>query len=122
LSKISFTVPGEPVTWKRARRGRGHSFTDPRDAANRERIRAFARNAGIRKPLTGPVALTCLFYTSLGPLDARVGDADNYEKAVKDALQGIAFVNDRQVCDSAKRKRQDAERPRTYIEIEEISL
>jgi Holliday junction resolvase RusA-like endonuclease len=47
----------------------------------------------------------------------RAGDLDNYEKAIKDALQGIAFVNDRQVCAGRKDKAQDAAHPRTEIEV-----
>ena len=114
---FSIVVPGEPVTWKRARRGPGHSYTDPADAAHREKIRAYARNAGIRQPFVGRVRLDALFFTALDPLDPRVGDLDNYEKAVKDALQGIAFANDRQVCEGEKLKDQDAARPRTEIRV-----
>jgi Holliday junction resolvase RusA-like endonuclease len=117
VSAVTFTVPGPPVSWKRAKRGAGRSYTDPADALHREKIRAFARNAGIRRPIEGRVRLDLVFYVPHDPLDARVGDLDNLEKAVKDALQGIAFANDRQVCAGAKRKTQDAARPRTEVTV-----
>lgn len=116
-----FTVPGHPVTWKRAQRGNGHSYTDPKDAAHRERIRALARNAGIRSPMLGPVRLICRFFLPVDPLAPTAGDLDNYEKAVKDALQGIAFVNDRQVCSAMKSKAKAHGTPCTEVWIEALA-
>lgn len=51
-----------------------------------------------------------------------VGDWDNLAKAVCDALQGIAYLNDHQVVDGRCRKRYAAldERPRTVISIREV--
>jgi len=112
-----FTVPGEPVPWMRAGRGRAGSFTRPRDALHREKIRAFARNAGIRRALDGAVRLDTVFYTSRPPLHPHVGDEDNYRKAVKDALQGIAYADDRQVTCGWTEKNQDAASPRTEMAI-----
>lgn len=124
MSTIRFTVPGEPVTWKRARRGRGRSYTDPKDAAHREKIRAFARNAGVRRPFAGPVALELAFYRRKAdaPTALCTGDLDNLEKAVKDALSGIAYVDDRQVTDVVKRKRIDRARPRTEVTVVELEF
>jgi Holliday junction resolvase RusA-like endonuclease len=117
VTAATFVVPGPPVTWKRARRGKGHSYTDPKDAQHREKIRAHARNAGLRRPLVGRVRLDVAFFTRYDPLDPRSGDLDNYEKAVKDALQGIAFANDRQVCEGGKFKAHDAANPRTEVTV-----
>ena len=116
-TEYRFTVPGEPVPWKRARRGNGHSFTDPKDAAHREKIRAFARNAGVRVPLAGPLYMSATFYTSKPPLHPQVGDRDNYLKALKDALEGIAYKNDRQVVAGPTVKAQDEGNPRTEVWI-----
>jgi Holliday junction resolvase RusA-like endonuclease len=82
----------------------------------------FARNAGIRRPLEGPVRLDVTFFTPHDPLDERTGDRDNYLKLVQDALEGFAFVNDRQVCDGTPRKVQDAANPRTEITISKAVL
>ena len=115
----TFSVPGDPVTWKRARRNGKRSYTDPLDAAHRDKIRAYARNAGIRRPLEGAVMLDLLFVSSRAddPTDLRVGDLDNLEKIVKDALKSIAFNDDRQVTDVVKRKRVSRENPRTEIGV-----
>lgn len=117
MTVLRFTVPGEPVTWKRARRGHGHSYTDPVEQAHREKVRAYARNAGIRRPLEGALRLDVVVFTSLPVLDERVGDEDNYRKLVKDALNRIAYADDRQVCAGWTEKQQDADRPRTEVSI-----
>lgn len=111
-----FTVPGDPVTWKRARRGKSGSYTDPKDAAHREKIRAFARNAGIRRKLTGPVRLAVTYYRETRDLTAlSFGDLDNLTKSVKDALRGIAYEDDRQVIAMVTLK--GTGEPRTEITI-----
>jgi Holliday junction resolvase RusA-like endonuclease len=115
-----FTVPGEPIPWKRARRGKGRSFTDPKDAMHREKIRAHARNAGIRRPFVGEVRLDVAVFTSLPVLDRRVGDRDNFLKAVQDALEGIAVLNDGQFCAGETTKAQDAANPRTEVVVQAI--
>lgn len=120
----AFVVPGDPITWKRAGRGGGRTFTKPKDRSHRDRIIAFARNAGLRRPLTCPVELHLRFYFSRGAdvTSLCVGDLDNLEKSVKDALKGVAFLDDRLVTDVVKRKRIDRENPRTEIEISEAVL
>lgn len=118
---VTFCVPGPPVSWKRARRGKGHSYTDPKDAQHREKIRAFARNAGIRRPFEGRVRLDVTVYTPFDPLDLRSGDGDNHRKAIKDALAGIAYRNDIQVCAGETMKAQDPANPRTEITIAEVA-
>jgi Holliday junction resolvase RusA-like endonuclease len=120
MTTVRFVIPGEPVSWKRAKRGNGFSYTDPKDKAHREKIRAYARNAGVRRPFTGEVRLDVLVFTSLPPLDRRVGDRDNYLKGVQDALQGIAVRDDRQFCDGRTLKAQDASRPRTEVVIQPL--
>ena len=115
--QIAFTVPGEPVAWRRPGRRFGRYFTRPEDALHREKVRAAARNAGIRTPLTGPVRLDAVFFVSRDPLDPKVGDEDNLRKLVKDALQGIAYRNDRQVVCGWTAKVQDSQDPRTEITV-----
>jgi Holliday junction resolvase RusA-like endonuclease len=117
---ISFTVPGIPVPWKRARKQGKRHFTDPRQAEHAERIRAAARNAGCREPGWGPFRVVCRFYRSdIEPQDARFGDRDNLGKLVADALTGIVWVDDRYIVDGYDAKiRDDLGEPRTEIEIE----
>lgn len=49
------------------------------------------------------------------------GDADNRQKVLFDALQGIAYDNDSQICDFHVRRFDDKDNPRvelTFYEVE----
>jgi hypothetical protein len=83
-----------------------------------DRVRAAARNAGIREPAMGAVYLRLRVYTAYDPLALQSGDLDNHAKLVKDALSnGLAFRDDRQVVHVEVRKDQDREHPRIEVEI-----
>lgn len=47
-------------------------------------------------------------------------DADNILKVLKDALNGVAYDDDKQVVDVRCRKRYTTGKPRLVVEIEEI--
>ena len=120
MAEFSFTVPGPPVSWKRPRGGDGWRHTDPKDQAHRDKIRAAARNAGIRRPWHGAVYLAVTFYTALPILDRRTGDRDNLLKSVQDSLTGFAVRDDIQFVDGPVKKVHDSENPRTEITVREI--
>jgi Holliday junction resolvase RusA-like endonuclease len=120
MKVYAFAVPGTPIPWKRARRRGAVTFTDPKDALHREKIRAFARNAGLRKPLTGPVYLCATFFLPGDPIAPGAPDRDNLLKSVQDSLEGIAVTNDRQFCAGPVTKVQDAANPRTEIAVWEM--
>lgn len=89
-----FVVPGMPVAWQRPQHGRthrGNSYTyTPNKTKSFERDVAWeAKRAGI-KLHEGIVAVTLMFFGCRG-------DADNLAKSVLDALNGIAWNDDRQV-------------------------
>ena len=122
-----FVVPGEPVTWKRPKQGRNRStgavfrYSDKGQELQKDRVRAAARNAGIRKTITGPVHLQLAFYRGHGKAtDLSAGDLDNLEKLVKDALNRLAYVDDSQVVRVEKWKDVDPGNPRTEVTIWEI--
>ena len=118
---IRLTVPGRPVPKGRPRiqiRGRGRSlraqaYTPPETREYEERVRAHALAAGIR-PLDGPVALEADLW-----LYGRRGDGDNYWKSLADALNGLAYHDDRQIVDWRLRihraRRRDEERAEIVI-------
>ena len=116
---LAFTVPifgrgkGRP---KFARRGSFvKTYTDAETVAYEAQIRAAAVTAMAgRPPLTGPVVLTVrvrrpapksatkkaramMLADQLRPTSKP--DWDNYGKAVSDALNGVAYVDDAQVTD-----------------------
>lgn len=114
---ISITIPGNPVPQERIR---ARAYVDPRTGMAKAQIyqrkgptknyRALiAHEAALamdgKEPLTGPLQMVLNFSLwkpkskpkyKVWP-DVRP-DLDNYIKAVKDALKGIAYRDDSQVC------------------------
>ncbi|MBT98452.1 MAG: hypothetical protein CL902_07485 [Dehalococcoidia bacterium] len=97
-----FTVRTSPRVKGRPRFARGRTYT-PKSTTDAEQIIAEA----YRGPkFEGPVSLSCVFQKdkiliSLTPLEVERsplrGDVSNYLKLVEDALNGLAYDDDRQV-------------------------
>lgn len=124
---ITFTVPGRPTRWQRPGQGQlpdgtTYRFTDPTAVAGKKAIAFQAKRAfGLKRPATGPVLLRVVGIFGIPKSwppklisSARQGrvfhtsdpDLDQLVKQVQDALVGIAYVDDNQVCgypNSAKR-------------------
>lgn len=123
---ITFTVPGPPVPWERAGRVGGRYFTKPRTAAFKASVEQAAWAAGVKfveKPGVMQVSLHFrLPRPKRGkyrhPIDRR--DVDNLAKSVLDALNGIAWSDDGQVCILTVRKSYDDE-PGTEITIHQTA-
>lgn len=110
MTRYTFDVLTSPVTWKRARRNKGQYFTDKKQAAYQKTVANEAMASGV-KLLNGPVSASIVFHLPI-PLSRQKGrnklvpgswahdcpkDADNLAKGVMDALNGVAFEDDRQV-------------------------
>lgn len=94
-ASLSYTVPGKPVTWARARTRHGRHYTAPKQAsAKLAHHLAAAASRGRRPwPLDGAFAVDVLgVYTS-----AVVGDCDRLASLPLDALEGLLWHTDRQV-------------------------
>lgn len=114
--KIQFIIPGIPRPQKRVGRGQGGKAYNPSKAV-KNKIALYAvkaRNSKriIQGPVAGPVSLTVgLFFSTTDPkklLDEDYiidPDGDNCFKLVSDALEGIFYNNDNQVCDGCFFKR-----------------
>lgn len=112
--ELLVTVPGQPQPWQRAGTHGTHRFTPAATANAEHEIGMVARFAlGARLPLSCPVELHCWFYRA----NLVRCDLDNLEKLVKDALNGVAWLDDSQVTDAAKIKRVDRANPRTVIRV-----
>lgn len=116
---MRFKVPGTPEPLRRhragSRGGRVVTFDDPRNQPYQDRIRWAWREAGAESFGTDLVALyvAAVFrrpeshWTSRGFLSAAGrravnpsrSDVDNIAKNVMDALNGLAWVDDRQVME-----------------------
>lgn len=135
---MKFTVPGNPVGMQRARvftdfrTGKIRACSPQKSTDFKARIAFFARQAGV-SILNKPVTLKITVFVPrpkyldkrkiLNPLtpipcDKRP-DLDNYIKSVMDALNGIAYRDDGQVCSVIAHKfyHNQKDAPVTEIEI-----
>ena len=133
---LRFEVPGEPRGKGRPRFSRAGGFvrpyTDARTEAYESIIRYFfRRNFPNHLPLTGPVRLSFIAGFQIPKsasakkaalmlageiLPTKKPDASNILKAVEDALNGVAFRDDCQICAGQFVKRY-ANPPALIVEI-----
>ncbi len=122
---MQFLAPDEETAWGTVLAGEPHSkarprfnkegraYKDPADAeaerATKDRMRLWWR----RPPLTGNVALGCVFHRS----SRQEIDGDNLLKHVCDAGNGLLWVDDSQVTAKYAEIQLDPERPRTVLVI-----
>ena len=103
MRDFKFTVEGEPVTKGRPRcsctkGGKVHVYTDDKTAqAELDVGWAFKAAYPGHEPVACEVTLLVMACTDKDRSDRTSADADNYAKLVMDALNGIAWVDDRQV-------------------------
>jgi crossover junction endodeoxyribonuclease RusA len=90
VEKIVLTVPGKPVPLQRSRTRGGRHYLPARSRVYRETVQAAWLAAGRPSLGDAPFALSARFYGARG-------DLDNCLKAVLDALNGLAFRDDRQL-------------------------
>ena len=109
---IEFEIPGRPMSWKRTNAHKGKRLK-PKEMRDRQSaVRLLARAAGCEL-IDGAVRLEVECHYK----DRRsLGDVDNLAKLVQDALEGVAYANDRQVCELVARRVVDGEE-RTIVRI-----
>lgn len=125
---IKFTLPIEPVAKGRPRFSKsGHAYTPEKTRRYEAAVKAYSRKFAPRPPFTGPVSLTCVFY--MPPPKRKVRehptckpDLDNLTKPIKDALNGIMWLDDGQVTKITAYKVYDwtTRETKTEVQIEEI--
>lgn len=120
MTIIDLHLDGEPVPKARPRHGRnGNVYTPAATVAAEEAIgwRVKERYAGL-EPTARPVGIA-LAFRSARPRQRRNGraDLDNLVKLVKDALNGIAWVDDSQVEELHATLRRSSPRPGTDIRV-----
>jgi Holliday junction resolvase RusA-like endonuclease len=130
MTRIWFTVPGEPRGWARARTQGARFFTDTKTRSEKQAVAAWAMEAGARI-IDGPVSVTLTAYLRIpksATKKARAAmlagaerptkkpDGDNLAKLALDALNGVCWHDDVQVVDLTVRKFWSDE-PRLVVEI-----
>lgn len=87
-------LPGDPVAKARPRVYQGHAITPAKTMHAEERVFAeFRRRYPQAKPYTGPVAIHAEFWMS----KQGKPDIDNLLKLVMDALNAVAYMDDKQI-------------------------
>jgi Holliday junction resolvase RusA-like endonuclease len=126
VAELRYTLAGPPVPWQRARSNprTGARYTCPRmraamDAHRWTCVAALGRMPGQWSP-TDATAVYALHVTAWCTPRQR-GDVDNLSKLVADALQGIAYVNDRQIARVDARREVDGVHPRTVVVLRRIA-
>jgi Holliday junction resolvase RusA-like endonuclease len=132
--EVKIVIDGKPVGQPRPRfvrtatGVRTYSATHPANAYKRA-IELLARQQ-FPTPLLGPVGVRILAVFPRLAKDKRPAEAlhvaktdcDNVAKAVLDGLNGVAFVDDAQVCDLAVTKRRAALNEKAHTEVTIWSL
>lgn len=135
LTDVAFSVPIEPRGWARARHRGKRYFNDEHMEVFKAAIGNYAMVAMRgRKPFDGALSLLVVSVRSVpkswsekkrafalvGTIrPTSVPDVDNYLKAVCDALNGIAWIDDAQVVDGQSIKHY-GERPQVIVAVKAL--
>ena len=103
-----------PPSWNRAyRAGQGRFYTPESIIAFRTEVRVAAKNARIKMfPAETRVSVSLWWFRR-----QQAGDLDKRVSVLLDALQGVWFVNDRQVSEIHAYRDEDKHRPRLEVEV-----
>ena len=130
MTRLWFTVPGEPRGWARARTQGARFFTDTKTRSEKQAVAAWALEAGARV-MEGPVSVCLTAYLRIpqsvskkrradmlsgAERPTKKPDGDNLAKLTMDALNGVCWRDDVQVVDLTVRKFWSDE-PRLVVEI-----
>lgn len=139
--RVMFQVAGPPVRWQRPEQGRHPvtgrpvRFSAPEATAGKRAIAIAARAAWRGPPATGPVVLRVVAIFAIPPswpkpvreaaLRAEVmhacdPDLDQLVKLAQDALVGIAYMDDNQVCGYPNPAKRYGQPERTEITVEAL--
>ena len=110
--EFTFTVFGRPRTWQRTNDVRGRRVTDK---AQREAKRQIAWLALAARPKGWPMGAEYEVITLGVWPDRRYGDVDRLSSLVMDALEGVAYEQDRQVAAQTSARALDRDNPRTEV-------
>lgn len=137
LNEIKFIVYGNPVPKGRPRVVRGHTYTPERTRSHEEKIaltyKSWYHDFMFEKGV--PLRIVVDAFFKIAKSDKKsikedkvtgrirptiIPDADNIQKAVQDAMNGIAYYDDSQIVESTIRKWY-SEEPRTEIYIARVN-
>lgn len=117
---IKITAPLEPVPFPRPATNGKRRYNPKRYTAFKEQLGFYAR-AAMRgqAPFIGEIKISAHIYKKIIPTALKFGDWDNHGKAISDALNGICYVDDRQITEGHIYLHKGTP-SRIEIELEEI--
>lgn len=130
----SITIDGKPQPKERPKVYNGHAITPTRTRQYEDRIKALWRAKYREDPYEGDVRITIFFYLPIptswskkkreeaehGKIRPNVRpDVDNLVKIVLDGLNGVAFVDDKQIVRLLAEKRYSVN-PGTEVYVERV--
>lgn len=102
LPILNISAPLDSVPFKRPASNGKRRFNDSRYSQFKDDLGYIAIDTmGDTPPLKGAIKISINVYRNLNPISLKFGDADNHLKAICDALNGIAFEDDRQIVDAS---------------------
>ena len=117
---IKIVAPIKPVTFKRPGSDKSGRRFNPRDYAGFKDALGWYAKIAMRgqKISTAPLRLYAEVYNNLDPWTLNFGDWDNHGKSICDALNKIAYDDDRQIVEAHVYLRRGD--PQLNIMLEEI--
>ena len=109
MTKLKFTLPFPPSSNRYWRNFRGRMVKSAEARAYHQQISLLLRNI---TQFTGEVVIALDFYRP-----KKQGDLDNRIKICLDALNGIAFEDDKQVAEIYARRFEDKLNPRVEVTV-----
>ena len=98
MQTIKISAPLVPVTFKRVQNNGNHKFNDKDYSDFKDALATYALIAMKgRAPLVGAIKISIGVYQKFKPVSLNAGDWDNHAKAVSDALNGVCYLDDRQI-------------------------
>ena len=117
---IKFSAPISPVPFKRVMINGKRRYNSSTYSEFKNQLGLFAKRAmGGLEPLTGKIKLYAEIYRNIKPESLNFGDWDNHAKAISDALNGICYLDDRQIIDGHIKLFKGE--PHIFIQLEVIS-
>jgi Holliday junction resolvase RusA-like endonuclease len=118
VTAYTWTVPGRPVSWQRMTPVAGRP-TMPAKARAAKRLYQLAaragRPAGWRLDAPAYVVTVRAYYP-----DRRYGDVDRIVGLPLDAMEGVAYGTDRDVCELRVLRHVDRARPRLEVRVKAL--
>lgn len=131
-----FEVAGEPRGKARPRAGKYRMYNPVSNAEYEAKVRAaYLAKAGLLDPVDGPVRMLIRMFHSVPKSTSKrkkadmlggkirpliKSDVDNCAKIIMDALNKVAYLDDKQVVDLRIVKHY-SENPRVYVLVEELT-